>query len=290
MAGSLDEILKSNLILNKPMSVIGEDAKLDQMLDSPWINDITNLSDNDLNGDSNEGSNEDLDENEDEHFDKGLDEDLDVQSEVCEMTQMAKVTLECGLQVGGYDADAQTHISNDFWDDLEKVKYCKEDMVHESEILVSGEMVPVILPQIDIPVLKVSTTTPIQTDVLSISNQSVGDDQSVAFEENVDNTLSCDEFFESTEPTASSYDQEVNKNNAIGEEGVHMEGEVVLARWNDDGWYFRGKIVERRTGGFLVEDNGGIKEEIDLEHVFFNDKVNYYNSRLCPHDIITRVK
>ena len=38
-----------------------------------------------------------------------------------ETREMAKVTLECGSQVGGYDADVQTHISADFWDDLDKV-------------------------------------------------------------------------------------------------------------------------------------------------------------------------
>ena len=286
MAGSLDEILKSNLLLNKPMSVIGEERKLDDMLQSPRMLEVTSLPDEDDTNDS----------------DDELPPDATV-SDVAEeesAPKMAKVTLECGSQVGGYDADSQTHISNDFWEDLDKVKYDNEEMVHESEILVGGEMIPVVVPQIRIPVLKVSATTPIQTDVLSIPDYTarsliLEDKDSVLVNGKEDSTLSSassEGFFGSSddEPTTSSKKKNVKRKEISGDMKKKVseesqseeipEGNIVLARWADEGWYFRGKVVEKNKKGYVVQDNGGHREEINLKHILSDDKVIPLNYRI----------
>ena len=330
VASTLDEILKSNLLLNKPSSVPGDGTKLDDMLNTPRLSEVVEEEDdgglerrlNDLNL-SEDGS------------DGGGDID-DVtpparnitQCDVAVETQqeMAKVTLECGLQVGGYDVDAQTHISNDFWEDLDKMKYSNEEIIHPSEILVRDELIPV-LPQINIPVLKVSATTPIQTDdILSVpdlhdltkdadSTQSVvmeGEEQQsvamggrddddvtvVTYDAKIvqddDDTLSSSSSSSSKSKRSrsslssnSSSDDEVDnkkKNGVITKErsvvnknehavATFSKGLVVLARWSDEGWYFRGKIVEPTKTGYLVEDNSGHTEDIDHKHVLADEQV-----------------
>lgn len=125
VVSTLDEILKSNLLLNKPSSIDEEngDMLLDDMINTPRVSQN--------NEDTVKDKLEDVDEDVDEDtqfndLNKGSSPktrktqyaDVGVETQA-----MAKVTLECGLQVGGYDVDAQTHISNDFWDDLDKVKY-----------------------------------------------------------------------------------------------------------------------------------------------------------------------
>ena len=372
---TLDEILKSNLLLNKPRSIRG-DVRLDDMINTPRISEGDEMEEDDMPGmnDLNKGEpTRDLKATRDENTRENM---CDVGVET--QREMAKVTLECGLQVGGYDVDAQTYIGSDFWDDLDKVKYSTEDMVPHDPVEESSP-IP-ILHHISIPILKVSATTPIQTDdVLSIpdylgqadtsldATQSVimegdeGPTQSVILEgdeeeEEVkariiaddEDTLSSsssssrrDRFFSSSSSSSSSSDDEKkkkkkNKNkedkqkkkkkkktsvsslnsdddddkkkkkkdkkkkkirdseisslsggdseedkdklNEFGvrvkkENAVYSKGHVVLARWEDEGWYFRGKIVSPTKEGYIVEDNAGNREDIDTKHILLDEQV-----------------
>ena len=48
---------------------------------------------------------------------------------------------------------------------------------------------------------------------------------------------------------------------------------MVLARWADEGWYFRGKIASPSPGGHVVQDNAGNKEDIDNKHILVDEQV-----------------
>ena len=305
---------------------MGEGAKLDDMLDTPRLSEVAEEELDELQAKLN-----DLDVSEDEELaarepsrdvtqsrdvtPRNITQSRDVAVET--QQEMAKVTLECGLQVGGYDVDAQTHISTDFWDDLDRMKYSNEDIIHPSEILVDDKLIPV-LPQINIPVLKVSATTPIQTDeVLSVpdlqdlakgadSTQSVvmeGDEQSFTLEgkeeDDVtevtakivddDDTLSSSSSSSSSSKHSRNFfssdsdsEKDVKKKKPEGkpekkeDSGAGFsKGLVVLARWSDEGWYFRGKIVEPSKGGYIVEDNGGHVEDIDHRHILVDEQVGH---------------
>ncbi|KAL5264641.1 hypothetical protein ACHWQZ_G005654 [Mnemiopsis leidyi] len=325
VASTLDEILKSNLLLNKPSSVSGDGTKLDDMLNTPRLSEVAEEEDGGLEGKLNDlNLSEDGSDTGEDFGDVTPPARHITQCDVAVETQqeMAKVTLECGLQVGGYDVDAQTHISNDFWEDLDKMKYSSEEIIHPSEILVRDELIP-FFPHINIPVLKVSATTPIQTDdILSVpdihdltrdadSAQSVvleGEEQHsvaiggrddddvtvVTYDAKIvqddDDTLSSSSSSSSrrsrSSSSSSSSDNKVEnkKKNGVTTKDMSVvkkeensvvafsKGLVVLARWADEGWYFRGKIVEPTKTGYLVEDNAGHTEDIDHKHVLVDEQ------------------
>ncbi|XP_046854173.1 von Willebrand factor A domain-containing protein 3B-like isoform X2 [Xenia sp. Carnegie-2017] len=50
-----------------------------------------------------------------------------------------------------------------------------------------------------------------------------------------------------------------------------QKGEEVLARWSDDGWYYRGTVHEDKGGNYLVEDSVGNMEEISREDIITDD-------------------
>ena len=53
-------------------------------------------------------------------------------------------------------------------------------------------------------------------------------------------------------------------------QGLDYNSEV-LARWSDDGWYYRGRVSQTNESGCVVEDSMGHEEEILYEDIFSED-------------------
>ena len=58
-------------------------------------------------------------------------------------------------------------------------------------------------------------------------------------------------------------------------------GEEVLARWPDDGWYYRGTIHEPAGDSYFVEDSVGNMEEIARQNIISDEDVVHSCDILC---------
>ena len=52
--------------------------------------------------------------------------------------------------------------------------------------------------------------------------------------------------------------------------GLEFDKEV-LARWSDDGWYYRGRVLKTQESNFILMDTNGHLEEISREDILTDD-------------------
>ena len=260
---TLDEILKNNMLLNKTSTINGSEFG---DAEKSIVKSETRSK---------------ADENRNDKHTSPIPEARYVDASV-ETQNIIKVTLECGLQIGGENADTQTHISNEFWDELDKVKYKDfEKKVFPSEILLDSQYLPV-LPQVDVPVLKVTKENDDGFDDESVASQSVeveGKEEDNANEMHSVKVVNSDKgdddisLSSSSSSSLDSTDTELQQQSEEKDVSSLVPGDMVLARWSDEGWYFRGQIKSKTKTGYIVKDNNGDEEDIALANILV-DKVD----------------